>query len=98
MRAALPLRMAKTAIIISFAGIGLACASSSALAQPAPPPVPTEAAPPEPVKPPKADWFLHGFRLGYAYMNNIDGSASQGSATSINYKDRFGLKSPHMFL
>jgi len=47
---------------------------------------------------PHLDRFLHGFRLGYLYINDIDGPADSENPSSPTYADRYGIRSPHMFM
>jgi hypothetical protein len=42
--------------------------------------------------------FLHGFRLGYLYLMNMDGPADPTDPASLSLADKYGLRSPHQFI
>ena len=42
--------------------------------------------------------FLHGFRLGYLYVMNIDGPIDTLDPDSPSLTDKYGVRSPHQFL
>jgi len=42
--------------------------------------------------------FLHGFRLGYLYIHDIEGPVDTENPSSPVYSDRYGIRSPHMFM
>jgi hypothetical protein len=46
--------------------------------------------------PPPAAIFLHGFRIGYLTIMDVDGQVSPDSAET--YGDRYGIRSAHMFM
>lgn len=46
--------------------------------------------------PPPAALFLHGFRIGYLTIMDIDGAVGPDSAET--YGDRYGIRSAHMFM
>lgn len=46
--------------------------------------------------PPPAAIFLHGFRIGYLTIMDVDGQVSPESAET--YGDRYGIRSAHMFM
>jgi hypothetical protein len=55
------------------------------------------ARPPELVEPPPpAAIFLHGFRIGYLTIMDVDGAVAPDS--SETYADRYGIRSAHMFM
>jgi hypothetical protein len=47
--------------------------------------------------PPPAEIFLHGFRIGYLTILDIDGPVSANDP-SETYADRYGIRSAHMFM
>lgn len=42
--------------------------------------------------------FLHGFRLGYLYLANMQGAFDPSNPRSKSLADEYGLRSPHQFL
>jgi hypothetical protein len=46
--------------------------------------------------PPPAAIFLHGFRIGYLTIMDLDGQVAPDSAET--YGDRYGIRSAHMFM
>jgi len=42
--------------------------------------------------------FLHGFRLGYLYVHDIESPVDSENPSSPTYSDRYGIRSPHMFM
>ncbi len=53
---------------------------------------------PNPGDEPQLARFLHGFRLGYLYIHDIEGPVDSENPSSQPYADRYGIRSPHMFM
>jgi hypothetical protein len=53
---------------------------------------------PPPGDEPELDRFLHGFRLGYLYIHDIESPVDSENPMSQPYDDRYGIRSPHMFM
>lgn len=42
--------------------------------------------------------FLHGFRLGYLYLMNVDSPANGADPSSPTLADKYGIRSAHQFV
>ncbi len=47
---------------------------------------------------PPGQRFLHGFRLGYMYLQHADALNREKDGQMVSIKDKYGLKTPHMML
>jgi hypothetical protein len=82
--------------------VGVRAETPPPAAAPPPPPASNEAgADPDEALPgdePELERFLHGFRLGYLYIHDIESPVDSENPMSQPYADRYGIRSPHMFM